>query len=117
MENSLHIVGATAIEDKLQKGVPDTIARLAQAGIKLWVLTGDKRETAVEIGYSTRVLTPHMHLVVVKDGQICGGGDAMVVVALWQWWGHWGIHGVAASSLQAKTKSTPPLLLFASTRK
>ena len=68
MENSLHIVGATAIEDKLQKGVPDTIARLAQAGIKLWVLTGDKRETAVEIGYSTRVLTPHMHLVVVKDG-------------------------------------------------
>jgi len=70
MESDLHIVGATAIEDKLQKGVPDTIARLAQAGIKLWVLTGDKRETAVEIGYSTKVLTPNMHLVVVKDGPV-----------------------------------------------
>jgi phospholipid-transporting ATPase len=50
IEKELHIVGATAIEDKLQVGVPDTIATLEDAGIKLWVLTGDKRETAVEIG-------------------------------------------------------------------
>jgi magnesium-transporting ATPase (P-type) len=55
IEKELHIVGATAIEDKLQVGVPDTIATLEDAGIKLWVLTGDKRETAVEIGYSTKV--------------------------------------------------------------
>ena len=55
IERDLHIVGATAIEDKLQDGVPETIANLGKAGIKLWVLTGDKRETAIEIGYSTKV--------------------------------------------------------------
>jgi P-type E1-E2 ATPase len=54
IERDLHIVGATALEDKLQDGVPETIANLKKAGIKLWVLTGDKRETAIEIGYSTK---------------------------------------------------------------
>jgi len=68
IEKGLHIVGATAIEDKLQDGVPETIANLGKAGIKLWVLTGDKRETAIEIGYSTKVLTPKMHLTEVVDG-------------------------------------------------
>jgi len=67
IERDLHIVGATAIEDKLQVGVPNTIATLAKAGINLWVLTGDKRETAIEIGYSTRVLTPRMHLTQMAD--------------------------------------------------
>mmetsp|Transcript_23218 Transcript_23218/g.33776 ORF Transcript_23218/g.33776 Transcript_23218/m.33776 type:complete len:1789 (+) Transcript_23218:129-5495(+) len=67
IERDLHIVGATAIEDKLQKGVPETIHILEQAGIKLWVLTGDKRETAIEIGYSTKVLTPKMHVTEVAD--------------------------------------------------
>lgn len=67
IEQGLHIVGATAIEDKLQKKVPETIATLAKAGIKLWVLTGDKRETAVEIGYSTHVLTSKMHLIEAPD--------------------------------------------------
>ncbi|KAL7575732.1 hypothetical protein ACA910_003065 [Epithemia clementina (nom. ined.)] len=67
IETNLHIAGATAIEDKLQRGVPETIATLEKAGIKLWVLTGDKRETAVEIGYSTHVLTPKMHVTEVAD--------------------------------------------------
>lgn len=39
----MHLLGATAIEDKLQDGVPQTIANLALAGIKIWVLTGDKQ--------------------------------------------------------------------------
>lgn len=54
---SLHkyFTGATAIEDKLQDGVPQTIANLAIAGIKIWVLTGDKQETAINIGYSCQV--------------------------------------------------------------
>ena len=68
IERNLHIVGATAIEDRLQDGVPETIANLERAGIKLWVLTGDKRETAIEIGYSTKVFTPKMHLTEVVDG-------------------------------------------------
>eukprot|EP00538_Stauroneis_constricta_P006052 CAMPEP_0119547482 /NCGR_PEP_ID=MMETSP1352-20130426/1593_1 /TAXON_ID=265584 /ORGANISM="Stauroneis constricta, Strain CCMP1120" /LENGTH=1822 /DNA_ID=CAMNT_0007592425 /DNA_START=311 /DNA_END=5779 /DNA_ORIENTATION=+ len=67
IEQNLSIVGATAIEDKLQVNVPNTIATLEKAGIKLWVLTGDKRETAIEIGYSTHVLTPKMHVTEVAD--------------------------------------------------
>lgn len=47
IERHLELVGVTAIEDKLQEGVGDTIATLAQAGIKIWVLTGDKQETAI----------------------------------------------------------------------
>ena len=43
IEKNMMLIGATAIEDKLQDGVPDTIARLALAGIKIWVLTGDKQ--------------------------------------------------------------------------
>jgi magnesium-transporting ATPase (P-type) len=68
IETKIHIVGSTAIEDKLQDGVPETIYNIARAGIKLWVLTGDKRETAIEIGYSTKVLHPKMHLTDVADG-------------------------------------------------
>ncbi|EPY87242.1 phospholipid-transporting ATPase VB-like protein [Camelus ferus] len=48
--------GATGIEDRLQEGVPDTISALREAGIQLWVLTGDKQETAVNIAYSCRLL-------------------------------------------------------------
>lgn len=70
IETKIHIVGATAIEDKLQDEVPETIATLGKAGIKLWVLTGDKRETAMEIGYATNVLNEKMRpgLTVVSQG-------------------------------------------------
>jgi phospholipid-translocating ATPase len=47
IEQHLLLLGATAIEDKLQDGVPETIADLKEAGIKVWVLTGDKLETAI----------------------------------------------------------------------
>lgn len=47
IERDMHLLGATAIEDKLQDGVPETIADLKRAGIKIWVLTGDKLETAI----------------------------------------------------------------------
>ena len=43
IERDMILLGATAIEDKLQDGVPETIANLALAGIKIWVLTGDKQ--------------------------------------------------------------------------
>ena len=57
IETNLTILGCTAIEDKLQVGVPSTIRTLKEAGINLWVLTGDKVETAVNIGYSSNILT------------------------------------------------------------
>ena len=46
--------GGTAIEDKLQTGVPETVASLLRAGIKVWMLTGDKLETAINIGTAVR---------------------------------------------------------------
>ncbi|CAH1780605.1 unnamed protein product, partial [Owenia fusiformis] len=52
IEQNLTLLGATAVEDRLQAGVPETIAALRTAGIKIWVLTGDKEETAVNISYS-----------------------------------------------------------------
>ena len=52
IECDLVLHGATANEDRLQPGVPDTIATLAEAGIRIWMLTGDKQETAVNIGYA-----------------------------------------------------------------
>ncbi|KAA8584633.1 hypothetical protein FQN60_008418, partial [Etheostoma spectabile] len=44
IESNLMLIGATAIEDKLQDGVPETISKLAKADIKIWVLTGDKKD-------------------------------------------------------------------------
>lgn len=60
------LIGGTAIEDKLQEGVPDTIAVLAEAGIKIWVLTGDKTETAINIGFACNLLTKDMLLINVN---------------------------------------------------
>lgn len=56
-ERGLHLIGATAIEDRLQDQVPETIEFMRNANIKVWVLTGDKTDTAKNIGYSCRLLT------------------------------------------------------------
>ncbi|XP_071670893.1 phospholipid-transporting ATPase VB isoform X2 [Patagioenas fasciata] len=56
LETKLTLLGATGIEDRLQDGVPDTITALREAGIQIWVLTGDKQETAVNIAYSCKLL-------------------------------------------------------------
>ncbi|XP_055538979.1 phospholipid-transporting ATPase ID isoform X4 [Wyeomyia smithii] len=68
IECEMQLIGVTAIEDKLQDGVPQTIANLQMAGIKIWVLTGDKQETAINIGYSCQLLTDDMVDVFVIDG-------------------------------------------------
>ena len=67
IEKNLLLLGASAIEDKLQIGVPDTIHTLAEAGVKLWVLTGDRQETAVNIGFSCKLLNEDMNLVVINE--------------------------------------------------
>uniref|UniRef100_A0A803YKJ5 Phospholipid-transporting ATPase n=1 Tax=Meleagris gallopavo TaxID=9103 RepID=A0A803YKJ5_MELGA len=68
IEKDLMLLGATAIEDKLQDGVPQTIETLAKASIKIWVLTGDKQETAMNIGYSCNLLYDDMADVFVIEG-------------------------------------------------
>ncbi|KAL7054613.1 hypothetical protein AAHC03_025963 [Spirometra sp. Aus1] len=52
VEDKLVLIGCTGIEDKLQEGVPETLRALTEAGIQVWILTGDKEETAVNISYS-----------------------------------------------------------------
>jgi magnesium-transporting ATPase (P-type) len=66
VECDLTLLGATGIEDKLQDGVPEAIESLRQAGIKVWVLTGDKQETAISIGVSCRLLTQSMHSIIIN---------------------------------------------------
>ncbi|KAM0986971.1 hypothetical protein ACFXTH_011173 [Malus domestica] len=65
IERDLILLGATAVEDKLQNGVPDCIDKLAQAGIKIWVLTGDKMETAINIGFACSLLRQGMKQIVI----------------------------------------------------
>jgi len=77
IERDLTLLGGTAIEDRLQDGVPDTIALLGDAGIKLWVLTGDKVETAINIGFSCNLLDNDMDLIVFKvDDEEHGTAEA-----------------------------------------
>lgn len=59
-ERGLVLLGATAVEDRLQDNVPETINDLQEAGIKIWMLTGDKLETAENIGYSCKLLKKDM---------------------------------------------------------
>ncbi|KAK9093590.1 hypothetical protein Syun_028501 [Stephania yunnanensis] len=72
IEKELILLGAVAIEDKLQKGVPECIDKLAQAGLKIWLLTGDKKETAINIGFACSLLRHDMkqfHLCLGKEGK------------------------------------------------
>lgn len=54
------MIGATAVEDRLQDNVPETIRDLQNAGIKIWMLTGDKLETAENIGHSCKLIQNDM---------------------------------------------------------
>ena len=67
VEHDFFLLGATAIEDKLQDGVPDTIHTLQEAGIKIWVLTGDRQETAINIGMSCKLISEDMTLLIVNE--------------------------------------------------
>ncbi|KAL1842730.1 hypothetical protein VTJ49DRAFT_4368 [Mycothermus thermophilus] len=67
IEKDFYLLGATAIEDRLQDGVPETIHTLQEAGIKVWVLTGDRQETAINIGMSCKLLSEDMMLLIVNE--------------------------------------------------
>ncbi|XP_036605637.1 probable phospholipid-transporting ATPase VB [Trichosurus vulpecula] len=73
LETQLTLLGATGIEDRLQEGVPDTIAALREAGIQIWVLTGDKQETAVNIAYSCKLLdqTDTVYTINTESQETC----------------------------------------------
>ncbi|XP_014440980.1 phospholipid-transporting ATPase IK [Tupaia chinensis] len=67
IEQDLKLLGVTAIEDRLQDGVPDTIKCLKKGNIKVWVLTGDKQETAVNIGFACQLLSENMLILEEKE--------------------------------------------------
>ncbi|KAF7216869.1 transcript variant X2 [Nothobranchius furzeri] len=73
IEKDMILLGATAVEDKLQDGVPQTIEQLAKADIKIWVLTGDKQETAENIGYSCNMLREEMKEVFIVAANTAEG--------------------------------------------
>ncbi|XP_067122941.1 phospholipid-transporting ATPase VA isoform X2 [Centruroides vittatus] len=66
IETNLELLGATGVEDRLQSGVPETINALRSAGIVLWVLTGDKQETAINIAYSCKLFSSNMEIITLN---------------------------------------------------
>jgi phospholipid-translocating ATPase len=83
IETDLDLCAATAIEDKLQQGVPEAIDKLRRANIKMWMLTGDKRETAINIGYSCRLIKEYSSVTVLDaeaGGVERGIGEAVLAI-------------------------------------
>ena len=66
IESNMTIIGVTAVEDKLQESVEQTLTCLREAGIKIWVLTGDKLETAINISESCKHFTSEMTKYILK---------------------------------------------------
>uniref|UniRef100_A0A8C1A3U7 Phospholipid-transporting ATPase n=1 Tax=Cyprinus carpio carpio TaxID=630221 RepID=A0A8C1A3U7_CYPCA len=66
LETNLTLLGATGIVDRLQEEVPETIEALQEAGIKVWVLTGDKQETAINIAFACKLLRPTDHILMAN---------------------------------------------------
>ncbi|KAL5287332.1 ATP8A1 family protein [Megaselia abdita] len=77
IENNLMLLGSTAIEDKLQEGVPETIDSLLKADIYIWVLTGDKQETAINIGYSCKLISHNMEIIILNEESLDNTRDSI----------------------------------------
>lgn len=80
---NLHLLGLTAIEDKLQDGVPECLKLLLEAGIKVWVLTGDTVATAINIGLSCNLLDFTMESsgrLIILDKNITNAHDLMAAI-------------------------------------
>jgi phospholipid-translocating ATPase len=108
IEQELTLLGGTAIEDRLQDGVPSTIALLAEAGIKLWVLTGDRVETAINIGFSCNLLNEDMDLLLFNTHTDKPNAEA----AAWELEKHlskFGLTGSDEELIEARLDHSPPI--------
>ncbi len=81
IETDMTLVGSTAIEDRLQDDVENTIVSLKDAGIKIWVLTGDKVETAIQIGFSTGLINDNMGQFIIDGTEFSQVSMQLVKVA------------------------------------
>ncbi|KAF9227701.1 phospholipid-translocating P-type ATPase [Gyrodon lividus] len=111
MEGDLRLLGATAIEDRLQDGVPETIADLKLAGIKIWVATGDKLETAIAIGHSTNLITDQSNIIIIRDGDTGPSVYQQMVQAVEEFFPHSGILDDERIIADAKSHSSHPYLM------
>ena len=69
----MEFVGVTGVEDKLQLGVVETVAALRSIGIKVWMLTGDKIETAICVGRAVRLIqSTDERMFVIQDAKSRG---------------------------------------------
>lgn len=106
IERDLMLIGGTAIEDRLQEGVPESIALLGDAGIKLWVLTGDKVETAINIGFSCNLLDNLMELLVVRvEEHTIEAADKLISEYLYD---YFSLNGDASELEAARKDHSPP---------
>ncbi|KAF7132165.1 hypothetical protein RHSIM_Rhsim09G0116600 [Rhododendron simsii] len=85
IEKNLVLIGCTAIEDRLQEGVPSCIETLSRAGIKIWILTGDKMETAINIAYACKLINNDMRQFTMSSEnddirEVESRGDQQVIV-------------------------------------
>ena len=81
IEQDMLLVGSTAIEDKLQEDVAETIGTMRQAGVKVWVLTGDKVETAINIGNSAGLLSKDMDQVIIETADEANIKEKLSLIA------------------------------------
>ncbi|ANB12538.1 aminophospholipid-translocating P4-type ATPase DNF1 [Sugiyamaella lignohabitans] len=110
-ERNLTLIGGTAIEDRLQDGVPESIALLSDAGIKLWVLTGDKVETAINIGFSCNLLDNSMELLVIRvDDNSISSATRVISDYLYN---YFGMRGDLDDLAEAMENHDPPSPKFA----
>lgn len=72
LEGDLTLVGVSAIEDKIQEGAPETLQKLREAGVKVWMLTGDRPDTATNVAHSVRLITTEMRLIRLSDAKEFG---------------------------------------------
>uniref|UniRef100_H0X7B0 Phospholipid-transporting ATPase n=1 Tax=Otolemur garnettii TaxID=30611 RepID=H0X7B0_OTOGA len=77
IEKNLQLLGATAIEDKLQDQVPETIETLMKADIKIWILTGDKQETAINIGNPPNLIKKNSGAIILLEAEVDGTRETL----------------------------------------
>ena len=70
IENDLEVIGSTAVQDNLQDNVPETLEKFREAGISTWVLTGDKEETAVNVGFASGMITNDTQRLFLTSGNL-----------------------------------------------
>ncbi|KAL4118062.1 hypothetical protein PRIC2_010389 [Phytophthora ramorum] len=66
IEKSVKLLGATGVEDLLQEGVRECISQLSLGGINIWMLTGDKDETAISVAHMCGLIGPKSKIIIVK---------------------------------------------------